>query len=180
MKYLRLLLLFPILCQGKLIHTWFDTWSVVQDYVNYAYTISSGDMDFVLTIQSENWQRNPHKKANKKTEDSRWFCQMNRRRHKKTVDDPRFRSDPYRQLDQCRRKYSHGTRFYWYDTRLSYSHLFINATTQTKRTSDTNTFGDRVRTYIFRPMDDLINKGPRVAISSLEIHRHKWQTWDSQ
>lgn len=177
MKYIRLLLFIPFFSNAKLTHIWFDTWSVVQDYVNYAFSISSGDMDFVLTLQGENPSRDPNKVS--KFEPSHWFCQMHMRWQSKTIKDPRFK-DPYRQLDQCWYKYRTGTPMYAYNTRLSHSHLFVHVPTQTKRTSNTNTFGDRVRTYVFRPMDDLINKGPRVAISNLEIHRHKWQTWDSK
>lgn len=103
-------------------HTWYPSDSIVQSYVQYAYKISWGDLDFVSTLESENWLRDPQRQSeviDRKTgrrEDSWGFCQLHRNRHSSVVDDPRFK-DPYRQLEQCWSKYKWGTRFYWYDVR---------------------------------------------------------------
>lgn len=101
--------------------------STVQEYVDYAREISNWDIDFIATLEAENGRRDPKRQSlvpdNKRgmsangREDSRGFCQLHRRRHKNIVDDPRFFSDPKRQLDQCRTKYKWWTKFYWYNVR---------------------------------------------------------------
>lgn len=101
-------------------HRWRPEDNVVQDYVRYAYKISWGDLDFVATLEAENGRRDPHRQSdvvtNGKREESYGFCQMMRVYHAE-VNDKRFWSDPYRQLDQCYRKYKWGTTFYWYRVR---------------------------------------------------------------
>lgn len=104
-------------------HAWFPDDSSVQSYVQYAYDISWWDRDFITTLEAENWLWNPHRQSEVfdkrvgKREDSRWFCQLHRNRHSNIVDDPRFFSDPYRQLDRCLEKYRGWTKFYWYYVR---------------------------------------------------------------
>lgn len=92
-----------------------------------AREISWGDRDFIYTLDAENWQRNPHRQSsvpdnNPKTssngkEDSRGFCQLHRAWHSDVVDNPLFRENPKRQLEQCWYKYKNWTRFYGYDVR---------------------------------------------------------------
>jgi hypothetical protein len=103
-------------------HSWFPADSNVQDYVQYAYDISWWDMDFITTLEAENWLWSPTRQSEVinsygKREDSWGFCQIHRRWHSDIVDDPRFFSDPYRQLDKCLEKYMWGTKFYWYYVR---------------------------------------------------------------
>jgi len=57
-KYI-ILLFIPLFSYSRLLHIGFADDHIVQDYVNYAYDISSGDMDFVLTLQAENGRRDP-------------------------------------------------------------------------------------------------------------------------
>ena len=109
MKRIFILISIPLTTFSQIIHTGFPEDSVVQQYVQHAYAISSGNMDFVLTLQAENGAWDPLRKS--KTEPSYGFCQFNTRWHRRIVQDPRFK-DPFWQLDQCRWYYSHGTKFY--------------------------------------------------------------------
>lgn len=102
-------------------HWWFPEDSIVQSYVQYAWDISNGDMDFITTLEAENGLRNPQRQSevrkNGVREDSRGFCQLHRAWHSAIVDDARFKTDPYWQLEQCYNKYLAGTKFYWYFVR---------------------------------------------------------------
>jgi len=120
-------------------HLWYSEDSIVQEYVRYAFSISNNDLDFVAMLDAENWRWDPHRQASvpdnrpwmsqNGREDSRWFCQLHRRRHRYIVDDERFWNDWKRQLDQCYNKYKWWTRFYWYDVRHLRKKLFqINET----------------------------------------------------
>ena len=84
-------------------------------YVRYASEISNNDLDFLATLNAENGLWDPKRRSS--FEDSWGFCQFHRAWHSKTVDDPRFFSDPKWQLDQCWRAYKGGTRFYGFDVR---------------------------------------------------------------
>lgn len=105
----------------RVIHKWYPKDSIVQLYVNYAYRVSWWDLDFLATLDAENWRRDPHRQSQVPDsrwpnwrEDSYWFCMLHRKWHKDIVDDPRFRNDNFRQISQCRYKYHNWTKFYWY------------------------------------------------------------------
>lgn len=123
----------------SIVHNWRPKDSIVQEYVQYAYKISWNDIDFVATLEAENWTRDPKKqsnvhmyydkekwknvmcnKANRnswcKREESYWFCQMMKKFHPQ-VKDERFFTDPKRQLETCYAKYKWWTKFYWYNVR---------------------------------------------------------------
>ena len=110
---------------SKITHLWYKEDDYRQEYIRYARAISSWDIDFILTLEAENWQRKPDRQSMNKKEDSRWFCQLSRIWHKNIVDDPRFLSDPKRQLEQCLSKYRAGTRMYWFDIRWNYRDRFL-------------------------------------------------------
>lgn len=82
--------------------------SIVQQYIQYACDISHNDRDFVLTLNSENGSRDPIKVGPTK---DKGLCQISMVYHPEITNDPRF-TDYKRQLDQCWRLYSGGTRFY--------------------------------------------------------------------
>lgn len=107
--------------QDTIQHTWRPVDSIVQEYVDYAREISWHNLDFIGTLDAENWQWNPHRQSevvkNWIREDSYWFCMIHRQRHSDVVDNPLFWNDWKRQLDQCWNKYKWWTRFYWYDVR---------------------------------------------------------------
>jgi len=107
------------------LHKWYNENDQIQKYVQYAYKISNWNLDFVATLEAENWLRDPHRKAMIKSEDARWFCQLHRSWHKDVVDDPRFWSDPYWQLEQCWNKYKGWTKFYWYYQRNKVKWRFL-------------------------------------------------------
>ena len=99
--------------------------------INYAYEISNGDMDFVLTLKAENGWFDIYKQSNvydeygpNNREDSRGLCQLHRRWHSDIVDQPKFRDWYEYQVDACYEKYVGWTRFYGYDVRERYRHLF--------------------------------------------------------
>lgn len=87
-----------------------------QQFVRYAAEISGNDIDFLATLESENGLWTPDRKAFG-TEPSYGFCQIHAGYHPEVVNDPRFFSDPYWQLDKCWEMYQGGVRFYGYDVR---------------------------------------------------------------
>ena len=95
--------------------------------INYAYKISGGDMDFILTLKAENWGFNMYQQSNVVKnwirEDSRWLCQLNRKRHKE-VDTKEFWESWEYQVDVCWRKYKWWTKFYGYNVRNRYKDQF--------------------------------------------------------
>jgi len=101
----------------------------IQKYVQYAYKISWNDINFVATLEAENWAWNMYRQSdvvkNWIREDSYWFCQLHRNWHRDVVDTKEFWSDPYRQLDKCFEKYDWWTKFYWYYQRNKVKSRFI-------------------------------------------------------
>jgi hypothetical protein len=95
----------------------------VQSLVDYAWEVSGGDKDFILTIDAENSQWSPDRRSdlsywrNGKEYWDTGICQISEYYHPEIVYSERF-SDPYWQIDQCWRLYSGGTRFYGYDVRM--------------------------------------------------------------
>lgn len=95
--------------------------------INYAYKISGGDMDFILTLKAENWGFNMYQQSNVVKnwirEDSRWLCQLNRKRHKE-VDTKEFWESWEYQVEICYKKYAWWTKFYGYNVRNRYKDQF--------------------------------------------------------
>ncbi len=85
-------------------------------YVRMAAEISNNDLDFLATLNQENGTWDPKRKAFG-NEDSWGFCMFNRIWHSKTVDDPRFFTEPAWQMQKCYEAYKGGTRFYGFDVR---------------------------------------------------------------
>lgn len=111
-------------------HYWFTSGSLAQQYIQYACEVSNYDVDFILTLQHENWSWDTQKQSNVVQkgvrEPSYGLCQMHYRFHKKDVYDnlpynrireSKYLSDWKYQIDTCWRKYKGGTRFYGYDYR---------------------------------------------------------------
>jgi len=99
--------------------------------VTYAYKISGGDMDFLMTLKAENGAFDMYKQSQVKDpnwpngkEDSRWLCQIHRRWYSHIVDNPQFREDYKFQLDRCWELYKWWTKFYWYNNRLKFKNDF--------------------------------------------------------
>ena len=104
----------------------------VQEIVNYAYKISSWNMDFLWTITHES-KRNYQLQSNITTsnwnrEKSFWLCQRNVQRYSDIINDKRFK-DPLRQIEICRNKYKllddPWTIFHWYYKREQHFKEFI-------------------------------------------------------
>lgn len=95
--------------------------------INYAYKISGGDMDFILTLKAENWGFNMYQQSNVvtnwKREESYWLCQMMKKRHPE-VNTKEFRESWEYQVDVCWRKYKWWTKFYGYNVRNRYKDQF--------------------------------------------------------
>jgi len=93
-------------------------------YVAYAAQISNNDLDFLSTLDAENglWT---HDKVGITADVG--FCQFAPQWHPDVVNDPRFKTDPYWQLDQCWKHYKEGTRFYGYDNREAHKDYFVLA-----------------------------------------------------
>jgi hypothetical protein len=101
-----------------------------QQYVRYASQISNNDLDFLATLEAESGLWTPDRRSNVvdasgNLEPSYGFCQIHAGYHPEVVNDPRFFSDPFWQLDQCWKLYSGGTRFYGADHRHKHKHKFI-------------------------------------------------------
>lgn len=91
-------------------------------YIAYAAKISNNTLDFLLTLDRENGLWTPDRQSEWPSatgpngfEDSWGFCQVHKPDHPEIVNDPRFFSDPYWQLDKCWELYQGGTRFYGAD-----------------------------------------------------------------
>ena len=94
--------------QEIMVHNGYASDSVIQDYVNYAYSL--GWIDFVKLIECENGRWDPKRVS--KTRDF-WLCQLNYRYNKKFINSPEF-ADPYKQLDYCYEKYKINPKLrYW-------------------------------------------------------------------
>jgi len=110
---------------------WFPEDSQATKIATYAYKVSWGDMDFLMTLKAENWafdmylqSRVSDKHWRNWREDSRWLCQLHRTRHKDVVDDKRFWNSREFQVEKCREKYKWWTKFYWYYVRNKYKWVF--------------------------------------------------------
>lgn len=115
----------------KVVHKWYPLDNRTQKYVNYAYNISNWSLDFIATLDQENWLRDMKRQSlvydKFWREDSRWFCQVNRYYHPEIVNDERFFTDWEWQLDKCRELYKWGTKMFGYNKRAnSYSRFIIN------------------------------------------------------
>lgn len=98
-----------------IIHKWYATGSVVQDYVNYAYSL--GGDDFVKLIECENGRRDPYRIS--KTNDH-GICQLNYRYNKKFINSDEFH-DVYKQLDYCYEKYKvNPNLWYWPNRKIKW------------------------------------------------------------
>ena len=76
--------------------------------------ISGHDLDFILTLESENGLWTPDRVG---TTGDIGFCQISPHYHPQVVNHPNF-YDPYWQLRKCLEYYQGGVRFYGYDNRL--------------------------------------------------------------
>ena len=102
-------------------------------YIQYAYTISDCNKDFVLTLNEENpwWDAGLQSLQEHcengycKREESYGFCQIHRNWWSHIVDDPRFFVDLEWQLEQCLRLYRQGTPMYGYNNRHNKKNLII-------------------------------------------------------
>lgn len=94
-----------------IIHKWYSEESVVQDYVNYAYSLGGGD--FVKLIECENGRRDPYRVS--KTHDH-GICQLNYKYNKKFINSPDFQ-DVYKQLDYCYEKYKVNPKLWYWPNR---------------------------------------------------------------
>lgn len=97
--------------EPTIIHKWYSEDSVVQDYVNYAYSLGGGD--FVKLIECENGRRDPYRIS--KTNDH-WICQLNYRYNKSFINSPEFQ-DVYKQLDYCYEKYKVNPKLWYWPNR---------------------------------------------------------------
>ncbi len=94
--------------QEFIVHNWYASDSVTQDYVNYAYDIWG--IDFVKLIECENGTWDP--KRISKTNDH-GLCQLHYSYNKEFINSPDFK-DPYKQLDYCYEKYKTNPKLrYW-------------------------------------------------------------------
>lgn len=85
-------------------HTGFSPEDQRQLMVQYAYDL--GGLDFVTTIECENWNRNPDVVS--KTKDY-WICQLNYKYNKKFIESEEYK-DVYKQLDYCYNKFKHNPK----------------------------------------------------------------------
>lgn len=97
--------------QEVILHIWYASDSVIQDYVNYAYNLWW--IEFVKLIECENWRWDPKRVSS--TRDY-WLCQLNYRYNKKFINSSDF-VDPYKQLDYCYEKYKINPNLRYWPTR---------------------------------------------------------------
>ncbi len=92
-------------------------------YVQMAAEISNNDIDFLATLNQETGLWTPDRKHNDGV--GHGFCGISYPWHKDVIEDERFLTDPYWQLEQCWRLYTGGTRFYGYDVRHKHFDKFV-------------------------------------------------------
>lgn len=99
--------------------------------INYAYEISSWNMEFVRTLKAENWAFDiylqsyvPDPRWPNGREDSWGLCQLHRSRHSDIVDQKIFRESRAYQVEICREKYRTWTKFYGRNVQYRYKDLF--------------------------------------------------------
>lgn len=111
----------------KVLVKWFPEDSMATQIATYAYSVSNGDMDFLLTLKAENWWFDMYKQSNcysnGKREQSYWLCQLNRLYHSE-VDTKIFRESWKYQVELCYQKYKWWTIFYGYNVRNKYKWTF--------------------------------------------------------
>ena len=99
---------------GSIRHTWFPADSIVQDYVNYAYSIWWENL--LLLCECENWWRDLDLQSRVQQKYGRektyWLCQLHIYNYP-DIDYTRFLTDYKYQLDVCWQKRSTWTPFYW-------------------------------------------------------------------
>ena len=111
----------------KLLVKWFPEDSQATKIVNYAYSISSWDMDFIYTIWAENWSFDMYKRSHKKGKNwyyDYWLCQINQWRHKEIVNNKEFWESYRYQIDKCFELYKWWTKFYGYNVRYKVKNRF--------------------------------------------------------
>ncbi len=99
--------------QEFIVHNWYASDSIIQDYINYAYDLWG--IDFVKLIECENGRRDPKRVS--ETHDH-GLCQLHYSYNKEFINSPDFK-DPYKQLDYCYEKYKTNPKLrYWPDRKI--------------------------------------------------------------
>jgi len=120
----------PGASNGKCYHNGFKWW-LANDIIQYACDISNSDIDFILTMNAENWSRDYKKQSNViqknwKREPSFWMCQVHYMYHKKTIYEnlpfnrimeSKYLTDWKYQIDTCYRLYKQWVAMYGYNHR---------------------------------------------------------------
>ena len=97
----------------SIIHKWFSTWDIKQDYVWYAYKLWW--IDFVAMLECENGNRDITKKWDNGK--ALGLCQLNKRWHKRTEE---YKTRRQSQVETCYRKRSHWTKFNWLNRKVNW------------------------------------------------------------
>lgn len=107
------------LMSGKIIHKWFASWDIRQQYVQYAYDIWWWNL--VLLNECENAQWTLNRKGDS------WLaigmCQIQLYRYD-DIDQERYKTDYKYQLDTCWKKRSEGTLFYWPTRKINWQYCY--------------------------------------------------------
>ena len=108
MLALSMYLTAPSAPDHTIIHNWYASDSVVQDYVQYAY--DKWGIDFVKLIECENGRRDPYRIS---ATNDHGICQLHYPYNKKFIDSEDFQ-DVYKQIDYCYEKYQTNPNLrYW-------------------------------------------------------------------
>jgi hypothetical protein len=86
-------------------------------WMNYAWN-RWHDEEFMVMMKAENGMLNHDRQSLVRDKNGRepsfGFCQIHKGYHPEIVNDPRFFTDPAWQLEQCKRLWDGGTKFYGY------------------------------------------------------------------
>lgn len=116
---------------SKCYHYWFTSGAMAQKLIQYACEVSKWDIDFILTLNAENWSRDHQTQSrviqkNWVREPSFGMCQVHWWYHKKTiyewlplsrVKESKFLSDWKYQIETCYSLYKKWVPMYWYNNR---------------------------------------------------------------
>jgi hypothetical protein len=101
-----------------------------QEIVDYAWSASGGDLDFILTLKAENGTFDPNRQSGCKDEKgarepSFGLCQLHKKWHSAFINSPSFK-DWHKQVNYCLKVFERRPgAFYGYYNRLKVKKYFI-------------------------------------------------------
>jgi len=118
--------------QPILIHKWFATGAIQQEYLNYAYKIWWENLVYLIMCENGWLDLDLQSRVvkNGKREESFWLCQISKHYYQDIVNNKRFFTDWKRQLDQCWNIRKNWWLFYGPTRKIQWKPCYIRASKQ--------------------------------------------------